>query len=58
MGWEELVVLKVVHEAQAAIEGLDLDGALESAGPLPPSMDSLCIQDMVRGQEEPKGPRT
>ena len=54
MGREALVVLQEVHEPQGGIEGLDLEGALESAGPLPPSMDSLCIQDMVRGQKEPR----
>ena len=55
MGWEAMIVLQEVHEAQHGIEGLDLQAALESADPLPPSMDPLSIQDVVGGQEEPRG---
>ena len=55
MGWEAQIVLEEVHEAQHGIEGLDLQGALAPAEPLPPSMDPLSIQDVVGGQEEPRG---
>ena len=55
VGGKGLVVLDVMHEAQGCIEGLDFQGALHVASPLPSRMDSLGIQDMVRGQREPMG---
>ena len=49
---EDLIVLDVVHQAQGCIEGLQLQGSLLDAGPLPSGMDPFRIQDMVRGQKE------
>ena len=55
IGRESLVVLQVVHHPQEAVEGMDLQTSLEGASPLPAGMNPLTVQDVVRGQEEPRG---
>ena len=55
VGGEGLVVLQVMCESQGCIEALNLHRPPLSACPLPSSMDALCIQHMIRTQEECRG---
>ena len=52
---EGLIVLQVVGQSQDPIQGLQQLPSLGAAAPLPPCMDPLCIQDMIRCQQEPRG---
>ena len=50
----EGIVFGVVGEAQARMQGMDLEAPLLQAKPLPASMNSFDIQSMVRCREEPR----
>ena len=52
---EALVVLQVVCQSQAGVEGVNLEGPLCAASPLPSSMHSLGIQDIIWGEQEARG---
>ena len=49
-----LVVLEVVSQPQASVETHELEGPFVLADPLPSRMDSLCVQHMIRRQQEPR----
>ena len=50
--WEGLIVLQVVGQSQGPIQGLQQLASLGLAGPLPPRMNPLCVQYVVRRQEK------
>ena len=52
--WKCLVVLEVVSQPQASVETHELEGPFVLADPLPSRMDSLCVQHMIRRQQEPR----
>ena len=49
---EGLIVLLVVGQSQDPIQALQQLASLGVADPLPPRMDPLCVQYMVRRQEK------
>ena len=49
-----MIVLLEVCETQAGIQAVHLEGPFASAQPLPPSMNTLCVQNVIRSQEEPR----
>ena len=49
---EGLIVLQVVGQSQGPIQGLQQLASLGVADPLPPCMDPLCVQYVVRRQEK------